>query len=54
MEESPKDFVPASPPARYSEKVETPHFFGICLFDKGPYLNDVYTEGGRGVNKMQT
>ena len=21
---------------------------------KGPYLNDVYTEGGRGVNEMQT
>ena len=22
--------------------------------NKGPYLNDVYTEGGRGVNKIQT
>ena len=21
---------------------------------KGPYLNDVYTEGGGGVNKMKT
>ena len=26
----------------------------VILTHKGPYLNDVYTEGGGGVNEMQT
>ena len=30
----------------------SPHARGIGAC-KGPYLNDVYTEGGGGVNKMQ-